>query len=318
MTSSLESLVVGETQITGQFKQAAQLAEENELSGPALKSLADEALRVAKRVKRETSIGQGCVSMASLAASTLSAALKKHRQPRIALVGSGAMTVKLAKQIRKISSAELLFVNRTVSKIESLAKEHDSEAIALDEFLAAPPAVDAIVSATAASNPVFDRDFLARLEQNDREVVCIDLAVPGDFSGDYIDAPSIQFINISELKSRGQGNLRQKFIEVSKANEIVRECVNKYLSNRIEVSLKPIFHDSYRESMALAQQALDDLFSRHVTGLAREDREAVLRLVTKLISHSSFQPVKKLSDHLVQKRAELNLTDTSAPSKEAV
>ena len=317
-TASLESLVIGETQITGQFKQAYQFAVDSGLAGPTLGSLAQEALVVARKVKRETSIGEGCLSMASLAAGALNSALKKKENPVIALVGSGAMTVKLAKHIRQSSNARFLFVNRTVENIEKLAKQYDGDVIALEEFLRSPRPVDAIASATAAAQPVFDSDFLARLNSKRKEIVCIDLAVPGDFARDCGDDPHVTLIDISRLKSQGQGNLRQKFVEASKANEIVRESVNKYLANRIEVSLKPIFQTSYRESVELAKQALEDLFSKRVTGLNSDQQEAVLRLVTKLISHSSFQPVRKLSDHLVEQRSELTLPNPASARKEAV
>jgi len=315
--SSLESLVVGETQITGQLKQAFEWADELNLVGPALSELAREALLVAKKVKRETSIGQGCLSMASLAADCVGAALKGKPEPTVALVGSGAMTGKLAKHLRQTSGLKLLFVNRTVGKVASLAAEHNGEAIALNDFVESPVAVDAIISATSAPGPIFNTMFLAKLETFVRPVVCIDLAVPGDFSHEFVDSQEVELVNIAQLKSRGQGNLRQKFVEASKANEIVRDAVNKYLAGRIEVSLKPIFHDCYRESLAMAKQALDDLFSKRVTGLDENEREAVERLVTKLISHSSFQPVRMLSGHLVDKQSDLDFSQAPMVRREA-
>src|SRR5690606_18575034 len=92
-------------------------------------------------------------------------------------------------------------------------------------------------------------------------LVCVDLAVPRDFSRDFEHDHRATLIDIPKLRSRAQVNLRQKFIEASRANDIVREAVNKYLSDRIEISLKPIFHECYRESIALARKALDELFS---------------------------------------------------------
>lgn len=318
MASSLESLVVGETQITGQFKQAFERAAASALIGPGLSGLAQEALLVAKRVKRETSIGQGCLSMASLAADCVRMTLKDKPQSVVALVGSGAMTAKLARHLRQSLKSKLLFVNRTVDKVAALAAEHDGEVISLNEFVKRPGEVDAIISATAAPGPIFDRDFLARLESSKRGVICLDLAVPGDFSHEFVDSTVVETINIAQLKSRGQGNLRQKFIEAGKANEIVRDAVSRFLAGRIEVSLKPIFHDSYRESLTLARQALDDLFSKRVTGLDEDEREAVTRLVTKLISHSSFQPVRLLSDRLAKSQSDLDVNDAPLVRKEAV
>ncbi|MGB5137793.1 MAG: hypothetical protein WBP29_04605, partial [Candidatus Zixiibacteriota bacterium] len=125
-------------------------------------------------------------------------------------------------------------------------------------------------------------------------------------------------VDIPYLRSKCNGNLRQKFVETSKANEIVRDAVNQYLSDRMEVSLKPIFHDSYQESMKLAKNALDDLFAKKVTGLTEEEKEAVYRLVTKLVANSAFQPVKMLSNKLIEMGSELEITEVKKTHKEAV
>jgi glutamyl-tRNA reductase len=120
--SSLESLVVGEAQITGQIKQATEEAEGAGLSGPVLAGIIREALNVAKKVRRETSLGNGSVSMASLAAREMRCYLDDNSRPLIALIGSGPMTSKMAKHIIECLSGDLLFVNRTVEKAEHLAR----------------------------------------------------------------------------------------------------------------------------------------------------------------------------------------------------
>lgn len=307
--SSLESLVVGETQITGQFKQAFQEASERGHVGPMMADLADEALLVAKRVKRDTSLGVGALSMASLAANELQAHLEGKSTPLIALVGSGLMTRKLAKNVQDAGLGRLLFVNRTLEKARALADEFGGGAVSLDDFRAHPAEVDAIISATAAPDPVFDAHFLAALPHLIKPVLCVDLAIPRDFSSDFDHDPRVLLVDIPVLKSRGNGNLRQKFVEATKANEIVTEAVAKYLSDRMEVSLKPIFHDSYRESIELANRALNDLFAQKLSGLEVHEREAVTRLVTKLIGHSSFQPVRLLSQRLAQTQSGLCLNE---------
>ena len=316
--ASLESLVIGETQIVGQMKQALQEAQEINLSGPALNSLIEESLQVAKRVKRETSIGVGALSMASLAANELRAHIGSDGTATIALVGSGPMTRKLAAHINASKLGKLLFVNRTLDKVLPLAEEFGGQAVALTEFLAAPGDVSAIISATASNEPVFDTSFVAKLPASTPKVLCIDLAVPRDFCPDLMGHERIILADIPHLKSRGNGNRRQKFIEAGKANEIVRESVADYLSAQVEISLKPIFHDSYQESMALAQRALDSLFNKELTSLGHEERAAVTRMVTKLIGHSSFQPVKTLSGRLASLNGDLSTTDLTGPSRQAI
>ena len=149
-------------------------------------------------------------------------------------------------------------------------------------------------------------------------MICIDLAIPRDFGSAFDDNPKVKLVDIPYLRSKCNGNLRQKFVETSKANEIVREAVNQYFSDRMEVSLKPIFHDSYQESMRMAKSALDDLFAKKVTSLSEEEKEAVYRLVTKLVANSAFQPVKILSNKLVEMGSDLEIAEIKDIRKEAV
>ncbi|MEA1980666.1 MAG: glutamyl-tRNA reductase [candidate division Zixibacteria bacterium] len=318
MTSSLESLVVGETQISSQFKTAYEEAQVAGWCGPMLNSLAKEALMIAKRVKKETTISDGSVSMASLATNELKNTLAKIEAPKVAIVGSGEMSVKMAKYIRDIFNGQIVFVNRTLAKAEKLASEYKCESIALDKFLDSPIEIDAIITATAAVGSVFDFEFLKKLQKMNKQIVCIDLAIPRDFSFDFNGAENITLIDIPFLKSKAQSNLRQKFVEASRADEIVRDAVLQYLSYRIEVSLKPIFNESYKESMDFARKAYDNLFSHRMQSLPEEEKEAVFELISKVIGYSSFQPVKMLSNRFVEMRSNIDLAEIASIRKEAI
>ncbi len=206
------------------------------------------------------------------------------------------MTTKVARYIQEMGAADLLFVNRTLAKAEPLAEKFGGKAVSLDDFRRQPQAVAAIISATAAIEPVFGADFLARLPHGSQPIICVDLAIPRDFADVFGHTDAVRLVDIHDLKSRAQGNLRQKFVEASKADEIVRQSVSRFLSDCIEVSLKPIFHDSYRASLDLAREAIDDLFAKRKSTLPAEEKERVMRLVTRLVGQSAFQPARILAD----------------------
>jgi len=316
--SSLESLVVGETQITGQFKEALQEARAQGLCGDVLSKLGGEALLVARRVKQETDIGRGSLSMASLASAVISNQLPHSRPPRVVLAGTGNMTIKLAQYLREGTEVELLFVNRTEAKARELAARFGGAVLALTEFTKAPVRVDAIFSATAAPKVVFDERFLEALTKVNTQVTCIDLAIPRDFCEAFDSHPQINLFDIPRLKYQGEHNLRQKFIEAEKANGIIRKEVNRYLAYCCEVSLKPIFTESYQESLALAKKALQELFSKRLTNLDPDQREHLQHLVASLIGKSTFHPMRTLSSHLVDRESPLTLWHQQYPFKEVV
>ncbi len=318
MVSSLESMVIGETQITGQFKQSYYDAKEFGLVGPVLDHLAQRALLVARCVKRKTSIGRGSLSMASLAGDALVSHLADLEKPTIALIGAGPMSTKLAKYIQESFRGELLFVNRTVNKAEELAEKFGGSAVSLDQFLQAPGKISAIISATSSDNAIFTDSFIDKFDIDSLPKVCIDLAIPRDFSNDFDSNPNIELIDIPQLKNHHQGNLREKFVEASRANEIIRKEVGQYLSNQIEISLKPIINESYQESLEMANKALEKLFAEKLSTLDKNQQDAVSHLVTKLISHSSFQSVRMLSEYMVAVKSEGHPKGSHSPQKLAI
>ncbi len=317
--SSLESLVVGETQITGQVKEAAREAADAGLMGTALDTLIKEALAVAKRVRTETGLGEGSVSMASLAYEEIERAFCGRTDvPTVALIGAGPMSSKMARYIAKTKLANLLFVNRTVEKAQKLADEFGGAAMPLAQFKDEAPRVDAIVSATACSHFVFTGEYLEKIDSAAAPIICIDLAIPQDFSPEFGRDGRVTLIDIPALKDREQTNLRRKFTESSRASEIVSEAVQAFLRSRLEISMKPILRDSYEQSLSLANRALDDLFEKKLAGLPEEQKEHVRSLVIKLIGHSSFQPARILSGHLVDLQDQLLLDIFGETRKEAV
>jgi glutamyl-tRNA reductase len=315
LTSSLESMVIGEAQIAGQMKDAVDDSSELGILGPMLQDAAEEALLVAKRVKRETALGWGSVSMASLANDELARHLENTENNLIAIIGAGPMTRKTAQHISDSGLGQMLFVNRTVDKVIELAETFGGEAVSLEDFLDNPGGVSAIISATAAREPVFKQAFLTRLEQGAQGVICIDLAIPRDFAECFSESEKIKLVDIPYLRSKCDGNLRQKFIETSKASDIVRDAVNEYLSRRIEGSLKPIFRNSFEESLELCERAFEDLFKKKVTSLTADEQQAILRLMTKLVGHATYQPARWLSEELAQSQADASMAEISSQSK---
>ena len=112
--------------------------------------------------------------------------------------------------------------------------------------------------------------------------------------------------------------MRKKFIEASKANGIIKDSVKRFLTECLEVSIKPIFHSSYEESLELAEKAFSDLFNNRLTDLKDTDQKAIMNLVNKLIGHSAFQPARKLSKQLALNKSGIEFDDIPTYKKETI
>ena len=300
LVSSLDSVVMGETQITGQFKEAWQTAQNLGTTGVYLDTLAQSALQCARRVKRETTISEGSVSMASLSMDAIAAHVRGIESPRVALVGSVIMTHKMAKALRNIPDVRLLFVNRSTDKIEPLAAKFNGEAMALSDFIADPGEIDVVVSATSAPTAVFHSAFADRLLSSDFQTLCVDLAIPRDFDRTLDNHPAIKTVDIKKLKSTQQQNLRKKFVAAGEANRIVREDVDHFYSGTVEKDLRPVFQQGVAVTQNMAREALQKFYDKNGVELTEDQRSGLEQLVSKLIAKASFEPLRDLAGILGQ------------------
>ncbi|MFQ5606799.1 MAG: glutamyl-tRNA reductase [Candidatus Zixiibacteriota bacterium] len=298
VTAALESMVIGETQITGQVKAALGDARTAGTAGPQLRRLLGAALMSARRVRNETEIGSGSLSMASLALAELKRNGAFTEESTVALVGAGEMTLKLAAHLRKLLSIKILFVNRTQEKAETFAKRFSGEAISLSDFLADPPQVDAIISATSSPEAVFGRSFLEKSRRSKGGLVCLDLAIPRDFSEDFDESDSVTLIDIAHLNENRDKNLRGKFREVDKAGKIVENAACEYIGSQIERSLQRVLSEAREETLKFAREKCNDLFAGRLAGLSEQERELVFDLLKKSLGRASADQSRALASHL--------------------
>src|SRR5262245_8662746 len=179
--AGLDSACVGETEIVGQVRYSQERALELGLCGPSLGLVFEEALRIAGRVRGGTKLAEGRVSLAELAVQHLRERIA--RTPgRIALVGVSPMTERAAVSLAQ-AGLDFTVVNRTLEKAAALATRHRAEHQSLEDFRAKPPAVEALLTATGAGEPILNQAALERLAAHTasgQPPLIVDMAVPGD------------------------------------------------------------------------------------------------------------------------------------------
>lgn len=298
VASALDSLVVGEAQILGQMKEAFAFASEHNLAGDKLSRIFQHAFKVAKKVRTDTDLGKKSVSMISLVTSLVGEVIQVEGTVPVALVGAGEMSNKLARFLVDRHETELLFVNRTIEKAEKLAAQFGGKAMSLDAFLAEPPAVRIVATATSSPEPIFTAESTARLREVNGRLLFVDLAVPRDVSLQKDVENGIDIHNISDLKQVAEQNRRQRFRDVDKAREIVAGEVISYHKGKIEEELRPVFSLAYDESKDFADKGLARLFETRLGHLSAEDRAIITYWVDKLVSYSSFLPARAMAERI--------------------
>jgi len=225
VAAGLDSMVLGEKQVLGQVKTAVALAREAEATGPLLDRLAEAALHAGKRVRTETAIDVGAMSVASAAVKVATRVLGDLRGRRVLVVGAGETGRLAARHFAKERPAALLVANRTLERARALAAEVRGEAVPLDGVADVLSHVDVVVSATRAPGFVIAANTVAAAmrARGSRPLVVVDLAVPRDVEPAAGETAHVFLHTIDALRAMVDEGLDGRRREVPKAEAIVEE-----------------------------------------------------------------------------------------------
>lgn len=230
VAAGLDSLVVGEPQILGQVKEAYAAAQGRRRTGALLNRLFHASFVVGKRVRTETSLGQGAVSVSYAAVSLAKKIFGDLTGLSVLMLGAGEMAeltgVHLnAQQVRRITVA-----SRTFASAQALAGRLGGAAIEWRDLDAALGPADIVITATGSTEPVLTRSRVAGVmrARRNRPLFLIDIAVPRDIEAAAGEIEQVFLYNIDDLQAIVAENLAKRTAELARADAIVREEVDAF------------------------------------------------------------------------------------------
>ncbi len=298
VAASLDSMVLGEPQIVAQVKEAYSLAQQHSGSGPLTNALFQRALGVAKRVRTETGLAEGRVSIASVAVGDFGRKIfDRFDDKKILVIGAGEMAIEAVRYLKDVGGRQIWVCNRTQERAESLAREWGGEVRPferLDDWLSQ---ADVIVSTTGADPclvPV-SRFKQARAKAKYKPVFVLDLGVPRDFEPAIRDLDDNVFLYcIDDLEAICEQNRRSRQREVDKALTIVDQEVDKLMGELYHRATGPIvkrLRDQWRD---VVDQEKKRLFQRlpHL----EKDRSEIERSIEQMVNKLLHPPLEALRD----------------------
>jgi glutamyl-tRNA reductase len=289
VASGLDSMVLGEPQIVAQVKQAWAIAQENNTSGPLTGEMFQAALRTAKRVATETSIGRERLSIPSVAvADFASGVFERFDDKRVLLVGAGKMAAETLRYLRAAGARDVVVVNRTAGRAGELAARLGARAGRFEELEAELSAADLVVSTTGATEPVVSPELFGRVEsrRGGRPLVVLDLAVPRDFDPAIGTRPGIWLYSVDDLAAACDANRRSRQKELPAALSIIDEETLRFMGDMHHRSTAPVIERLRAGWSETGEAELDRLFRRlpALDAAARDEiRQAFDRYAAKLL-----------------------------------
>src|SRR5678815_4239446 len=224
VAAGLDSAVLGEPQILGQVKDAYQAAAERHCTGPLLRGLFERSFLVGKRVRRETALGEGAVSVSFEAVAIARKIFARLEGRRVLVVGAGDISTLTAQHLRAGGVGEILIASRTAAHSQALAEQVNGFAVPWSEMIPALGTADIVITATGASRPIITRAHVEAVTRRRSDpLYIIDLAVPRDVEASVGDIEQVFLYNIDDLQKFVQKNLSSRSAEIELAEAIVDE-----------------------------------------------------------------------------------------------
>ena len=295
VTSSLDSMVIGEPQILGQVKEAYATARAVGALHAQLDLLLTRAFAVAKRVRTETAVGSSAVSVASVAVELAQKIFGSLKGKHVCLVGAGKMSELAARHLQAHGAASIFVANRTYERAQQLAAKFNGEAIHFSDIYEFCDRADIIISSTGAPVAIFRREhgerFLAR--RKNRPMFFIDIAVPRDVDPEMNKLDGIFVYDIDDLQQAVVSHTADRQREAERAEEIIQTEVERFLGRLQTLEVVPTIV-SLQDHLETIRQAEIDRVRGRLGTLSPEQEMAIETLTRGIVNKIMHTPISTL------------------------
>lgn len=297
VASGLDSMVVGESQILGQAREALRVGQETGTVGSALNTLFQQALRVGKRAHAETDIDRAGPSLVASALERTSRHVGSLDGKRAVVIGAGSMAGLSLATLQRRGVRDIVVANRTAAHADRLAAAYDARSVELAEVVHELADADVVISCTGATGLVIDAAMFADARGDNRApVAVVDLALPHDVDPAATELPGVALIGLRTLAD--ELSQAQETSGVEAVRGIVAEELAAFLAARRSASVTPTVVALRTMATGVVERELERLSTR-LPGLdqaARSEIELTVRRVADKLLHQPTVRVKELAN----------------------
>ena len=293
VAASLDSLVVGESQIFGQIKSAFQRSRDNQSVSFYFNYLFQAAIRTGKRVRSETSVNEGAVSISFAAMELARKVLGRLDQRTIGIIGSGEMGALAAENMKnKADAKRFIFFNRSTTRAKDLADKFGGDVCLLEDIENRLHECDVVVSATGAADIVVTRPVVeaAMKKRRSRSLFLIDIAAPRDIAPDVGEVYNTFLFTIDDLKEAVEENLARRQDASRAANEIVSEEVGLAEAWFRSLEVRPLIG----QIRSRYDTMVEDVLRENRNGASEEEHARLEQACRAMMARFLHQPLTEL------------------------
>lgn len=303
VSAGLDSLVLGEGQILAQVKHTHKVGQQYNGIGRILNRLFNQAITAGKRVRTETSIGTGAVSISSAAVELAQMKVTDLSTCRVAILGAGKMARLVVQHLLSKGATQICIINRSLDSARELSqqfKDADLKLHLLPDMMQVLSESDLVFTATAATEPLLDRAKIETILAPEQTLKLFDIAVPRNVHADVNELPNVHAFNVDDLKAvvaQNQESRRQMALEAESILEQEVEAFELWWRSLETVSTISCLRDKVE---AIREQELEKALSRLGSEFGEKHKDVIEALTRGIVN-------KILHDPMVQLRAQQDI-----------
>ena len=288
VSSSLDSMVLGEAQILGQVKDAYNTARALRSTGMVLNQLFEKAFNVAKKVREETGIAERGVSISSAAVELARKIFEDLENHSVMLVGTGEMAELAAKHLISYGVKTVYVCSRTYERAAALAKTLNGCALDFEMFKDEMYKADIVITSTASPKFIIKKDMVERAihQRKNKPIFFIDIAVPRDIEPEVNDLENVYLYDIDDLQGVVSANIKEREKEAETAMELIQIEVTKFNNWVVSLDAVPTIVEIRNRADSIRKKELEKALKK-MEPLSEQD-ENTLHLMTQSILNKIF------------------------------
>ncbi|MEO0409395.1 MAG: glutamyl-tRNA reductase [Cyanobacteria bacterium P01_A01_bin.135] len=302
VAAGLDSLVLGEGQILSQVKHTHKLGQQHNGIGRTLNKLFKQAITAGKRVRTETSIGTGAVSISSAAVELALVHAQSFSGCRVGIIGAGKMARLLVQHLLSKGATDITIINRSMRGAEALAKQFDASLAlcTLADIDRTLPHCDLVFTSTAATQPILNRPKLEALMPVAQSLMLVDISVPRNVDSDVTGMPQVRAFNVDDLKAVVAQNQESRRQIAREAEALLEQEVEAFEAWWRSLETVPTISSLRSKVETIREQELEKALSRLGSEFAEKHQEIIEALSRGIVN-------KILHDPMVQLRAQQDI-----------
>jgi glutamyl-tRNA reductase len=292
VTSGLDSMVVGETQILGQMRSSFLQAQGMKTTGTIFNELFKQAVTLAKRAHSETSIGENAVSVSYAAVELAKKIFGDLKECHVLILGAGKMGELALQNLYGNGVGKVTVMNRTFEKAETMAVKYMGQAKPMTDLECVMAEADILISSTGSSQYVITKEMMAKVEKlrHGRPMFMVDIAVPRDLDPEISELESVFLYDIDDLQDIVEANKEERLKEAEKISLMIEEEIVVFKAWMNTLGVVPLISALREKAMAIQSETMESI-ERKIPTLSERERKVINKHTKSIINQLLKDPI---------------------------